>query len=115
MTTRSDSGLMQALKAYGRLMRLDRPIGTYLLMWPMLWALWLSSAGKPQEKIFIVFIVFSPWMFMAFRKNTLENVSKKVTDFYDNNFSCNSECKCDTTSTFSNSTFTQLKKDLNTF
>ena len=57
MTTRSDSGLMQALKAYGRLMRLDRPIGTYLLMWPMLWALWLSSAGKPQEKIFIVFML----------------------------------------------------------
>jgi 4-hydroxybenzoate polyprenyltransferase len=41
----------------GRLMRLDRPIGTYLLLWPMLWALWLSSDGKPMPDMLIVFSV----------------------------------------------------------
>lgn len=49
--------LKQSLHAYGRLMRLDRPIGTYLLLWPMLWALWLASAGKPEEHVFIVFVL----------------------------------------------------------
>lgn len=49
--------LKQALGAYARLMRLDRPIGTYLLLWPMLWALWMGSGGKPVEKVFIVFVV----------------------------------------------------------
>lgn len=41
----------------GRLMRLDRPIGTYLLLWPALWALWLSSNGKPSPDLLIVFCV----------------------------------------------------------
>jgi 4-hydroxybenzoate polyprenyltransferase len=41
----------------GRLMRLDRPIGTYLLLWPALWALWLSSGGKPSPDLLIVFTV----------------------------------------------------------
>jgi 4-hydroxybenzoate polyprenyltransferase len=41
----------------GRLMRVDRPIGTYLLLWPALWALWLSSNGKPSPDLLIVFCV----------------------------------------------------------
>jgi 4-hydroxybenzoate polyprenyltransferase len=49
--------LKQALSAYARLMRLDRPIGTFLLLWPALWALWLSSGGKPQQQVFIVFVL----------------------------------------------------------
>ncbi|MGC3981150.1 MAG: 4-hydroxybenzoate octaprenyltransferase [Steroidobacteraceae bacterium] len=47
----------QALGAYARLMRLDRPIGAYLLLWPTLWALWLSSNGHPLQQVFIVFVL----------------------------------------------------------
>ncbi|MCO7224531.1 4-hydroxybenzoate octaprenyltransferase [Pleionea sp. CnH1-48] len=36
-------------------MRMDRPIGTYLLLWPTLWALWLASAGFPEAKLLIIF------------------------------------------------------------
>ncbi|MDR3352556.1 MAG: 4-hydroxybenzoate octaprenyltransferase [Zoogloeaceae bacterium] len=35
------------LEEYAKLMRLDKPIGTVLLLWPTLWALWLSSEGRP--------------------------------------------------------------------
>ena len=53
----SRPGLKEALGAYSRLMRLDRPIGTFLLLWPMLWALWLATGGRPQEQVFIVFVL----------------------------------------------------------
>lgn len=43
--------------AYARLMRLDKPIGIWLLMWPVLWALWLSSDGHPNEHVFFVFVI----------------------------------------------------------
>ncbi|MGD9842307.1 MAG: 4-hydroxybenzoate octaprenyltransferase [Steroidobacteraceae bacterium] len=49
--------MKQALGAYARLMRLDRPIGTFLLLWPTLWALWLATNGKPQQQVFIVFVL----------------------------------------------------------
>ncbi|MEV6982292.1 4-hydroxybenzoate octaprenyltransferase [Sphaerisporangium sp. NPDC051017] len=44
------------LGAYARLVRLDRPIGIWLLMWPAMWALWLSSNGDPDERVFLVFV-----------------------------------------------------------
>ena len=37
-------------------MRLNQPIGIFLLLWPTLWALWLSSGGSPQSKIVFIFI-----------------------------------------------------------
>ncbi len=40
---------------YARLIRLDRPIGAWLLLWPTLWALWLAASGHPNEHAFIVF------------------------------------------------------------
>ena len=40
---------------YARLVRLDRPIGIWLLLWPALWALWISSRGHPDEHVFLVF------------------------------------------------------------
>ncbi|HMN46993.1 MAG TPA: 4-hydroxybenzoate octaprenyltransferase [Povalibacter sp.] len=43
--------------AYARLLRLDKPIGIWLLLWPVLWALWLSSGGKPDPHVFIVFVL----------------------------------------------------------
>ncbi len=38
-----------------RLMRLDRPIGTYLLLWPTLWALWFAGEGSPSLANVIIF------------------------------------------------------------
>lgn len=42
---------------YIRLVRADKPIGALLLLWPMLWALWFVSAGKPDGAVLIVFLV----------------------------------------------------------
>jgi 4-hydroxybenzoate polyprenyltransferase len=42
---------------YARLMRLDRPIGIWLLLWPTLWALWIAGRGKPNQLVFIVFVL----------------------------------------------------------
>jgi 4-hydroxybenzoate polyprenyltransferase len=42
---------------YARLMRLDRPIGIWLLLWPTLWALWVSGEGQPSAQVFTVFVL----------------------------------------------------------
>jgi 4-hydroxybenzoate polyprenyltransferase len=47
---------MARLLEYARLMRLDRPIGFWLLLWPALWALWISADGRPSERVFAIFI-----------------------------------------------------------
>ncbi|MFO7304644.1 MAG: 4-hydroxybenzoate octaprenyltransferase [Gammaproteobacteria bacterium] len=44
-------------RAYAQLTRLNRPIGTWLLLWPALWALWLSSGGRPDQHVFVVFVL----------------------------------------------------------
>ena len=44
------------LAAYGRLIRLDRPVGTLLLLWPTLFATWLASSGNPPGGILFVFV-----------------------------------------------------------
>jgi len=44
------------LRDYAMLMRLDRPIGSLLLMWPTLWALWFASNGKPGWSVLVVFV-----------------------------------------------------------
>ncbi len=41
---------------YVRLMRLNRPIGIWLLLWPTLWAVWIASRGKPTPVIFLIFV-----------------------------------------------------------
>ncbi|MCF6235608.1 MAG: 4-hydroxybenzoate octaprenyltransferase [Gammaproteobacteria bacterium] len=43
------------LYLYARLMRLDRPVGIYLLMWPTLGALWIAASGVPDPLVFVVF------------------------------------------------------------
>ena len=43
--------------AYAYLIRLDKPIGTLLLLWPTLWALWLASSGFPERYLLIIFIL----------------------------------------------------------
>ena len=42
--------------AYKQLMRLDKPVGTYLLLWPTLWALWLAAEGLPEWHLLFIFI-----------------------------------------------------------
>jgi len=42
---------------YARLVRLDRPIGIYLLLWPALWALWIAGEGHPRPTNVIVFVL----------------------------------------------------------
>ncbi len=43
--------------AYLQLMRVHRPIGTFLLLWPTLWALWLAGKGQPEPTIVVIFIL----------------------------------------------------------
>lgn len=47
--------LARRLEEYARLARFDRPIGTWLLLWPALWALWIAGGGRPDQKVLIVF------------------------------------------------------------
>jgi 4-hydroxybenzoate polyprenyltransferase len=42
---------------YARLMRLDKPIGILLLLWPTLWSLWLAAKGVPDFKSLFIFVV----------------------------------------------------------
>ena len=49
--------LSNQLADYGRLMRIDRPIGTYLLLWPTLWALWIAAEGFPDQNLLIIFVL----------------------------------------------------------
>ena len=46
----------EKIKNYLVLIRLNKPIGIFLLLWPTLWALWLAAEGFPNHKILIVFI-----------------------------------------------------------
>ncbi|HEX5314935.1 MAG TPA: 4-hydroxybenzoate octaprenyltransferase [Gammaproteobacteria bacterium] len=48
--------LLRRLGAYARLARMHRPIGTFLLLWPTLWALWIAGRGHPTTLHFAVFV-----------------------------------------------------------
>ena len=43
-------------KAYAQLMRLDKPVGIYLLLWPTLWALLMAAQGLPPLEITVIFV-----------------------------------------------------------
>jgi 4-hydroxybenzoate polyprenyltransferase len=49
--------IAERLYHYALLMRLNRPIGIFLLLWPTLWALWIGSAGRPDPLALIVFVL----------------------------------------------------------
>ena len=49
--------LRQRLDLYEKLMRLDKPIGILLLLWPTLWALWLSAWGTPNWTVVWIFVL----------------------------------------------------------
>ncbi|MCK5383098.1 MAG: 4-hydroxybenzoate octaprenyltransferase [Gammaproteobacteria bacterium] len=44
------------LRDYASLMRLDKPIGIFLLLWPTLWALLIASGGDPDPKVLMIFV-----------------------------------------------------------
>jgi 4-hydroxybenzoate polyprenyltransferase len=49
--------LIAQLRNYGKLMRVDKPIGIWLLLWPTLWGLWLAGEGTPDQGLFLVFVI----------------------------------------------------------
>ncbi len=49
--------LYRRVREYGILARLDRPIGTWLLLWPVLWALWVAGNGRPSQRLLIIFTI----------------------------------------------------------
>ena len=51
------SGFVTQLRHYIELMRLHKPIGIWLLLWPTLWALWLAGKGHPDPGVFAIFVI----------------------------------------------------------
>jgi 4-hydroxybenzoate polyprenyltransferase len=51
------SAIWHKLVLYAKLVRLDKPIGSLLLLWPTLSALWLASAGKPSLQLILIFSI----------------------------------------------------------
>ena len=49
--------LARRVEEYGRLARFDRPIGTWLLLWPTLWALWIAGRGRPDPTVLVIFVL----------------------------------------------------------
>ena len=49
--------LGRRLTEYALLARFDRPIGIWLLLWPVLWALWIAGAGRPAPRVLIIFVL----------------------------------------------------------
>ena len=47
----------ERLDRYEKLMRLDKPIGILLLLWPTLWAVWIASAGQPHWMVVWIFVL----------------------------------------------------------
>ncbi|MCP5413898.1 MAG: 4-hydroxybenzoate octaprenyltransferase [Chromatiaceae bacterium] len=62
---------------YWRLVRADRPIGIYLLLWPALWALWIAAAGFPPWWVLLVFILGTALM---------RSAGCAINDFADRHF-----------------------------
>ena len=51
----SPSPLRRRMNVYIRLTRLDKPVGTLLLLWPTLWALWIAADGRPNGRTVLLF------------------------------------------------------------
>jgi 4-hydroxybenzoate polyprenyltransferase len=67
----------ERINAYEKLIRLDKPIGILLLLWPTLWALWLSSRGHPDWTIVWIFILGTALM---------RSAGCAINDYADRNF-----------------------------
>ena len=69
--------IKERLDLYEKLMRLDKPIGILLLLWPTLWALWLSADGQPNRIVLWVFILGTVLM---------RSAGCVINDYADRNF-----------------------------
>jgi 4-hydroxybenzoate polyprenyltransferase len=49
--------IVDKINVYEKLMRLDKPIGILLLLWPTLWALWLAARGMPEWTVLAIFLL----------------------------------------------------------
>lgn len=49
--------LIDRITQYALLMRLHRPIGIFLLLWPTMWGLWFASSGQPRGQVLVVFVL----------------------------------------------------------
>jgi 4-hydroxybenzoate polyprenyltransferase len=74
--------LGQRLGHYERLMRLDKPIGILLLLWPTLWGLWLAAGGLPSMTVLVIFILGTVLM---------RSAGCVVNDYADRNFDAHVE------------------------
>ncbi len=55
-TTNELPRILGTLADYIDLMRLNRPIGIWLLLWPTLWAVWIAGRGRPDPRLFVIFV-----------------------------------------------------------
>ena len=69
--------LAARLPGFARLLRLDKPIGTFLLLWPTLGALWIASEGFPSWKLLIIFLL-GTWL--------MRSAGCAINDFADSGF-----------------------------
>jgi 4-hydroxybenzoate polyprenyltransferase len=69
--------IVKRLDAYERLIRLDKPIGTLLLLWPTLWAVWLASDGRVRVDILLIFVMGTLLM---------RSAGCAINDYADRNF-----------------------------
>jgi len=69
--------LRQRLRAYAALMRMDRPIGTLLLLWPTYWGLWLAARGTPSLGHFLIFTA-GTWL--------MRSAGCVINDYFDRDF-----------------------------
>lgn len=76
------ASVAKRIDAYERLIRLDKPIGTLLLLWPTLWAVWLAANGRPSLTVLIVFVLGTLLM---------RSAGCAVNDFADRNFDAHVE------------------------
>ena len=74
--------LKERLDTYEKLMRLDKPIGILLLLWPTLWGLWLASGGHPHPAVAAIFIIGVALM---------RSAGCVMNDFADRNFDAHVE------------------------
>ena len=71
------SAIRRRIDLYEKLLRLDKPIGTLLLLWPTLWALWVSASGRPSWNIVWIFAIGTLLM---------RSAGVAVNDYADRNF-----------------------------
>jgi len=76
------TSVLQRLDHYEKLLRLDKPIGILLLLWPTLWALWLSANGRPNWKVVWIFVLGTVLM---------RSAGVAVNDFADRKFDAHVE------------------------